>query len=169
MPIKSWDRETKKCSRCKEEKLLVDFHNSKVGFLGKQGACKLCQRQVLDDRRAANPEHYNKLSSLWKKKNPEKTKASSRNAALKRTYGISSKDYAEMLEAQGFSCALCQSKEPCGVGRFHVDHCHTTGKVRGLLCHYCNIGLGHFKESAALLERAIEYLRVTKESKDNAS
>lgn len=139
--------------------MLIDFHNSKVGFLGKQGACKLCQKKVLADRRVANPSHYNKLSSLWKKRNPIKSKASTRDASLQRAYGIRTKDYDEMLEAQGFCCALCGSKDPKGKGRFHVDHCHATGKVRALLCTYCNLGLGHFRDSPELLEAAIIYLK----------
>lgn len=66
----------------------------------------------------------------------------------------------EMLAAQGGTCAIC-GKE-CDIHRnLAVDHDHESGKVRGLLCQNCNVGLGHFKDNPALLQQAIDYLRRT--------
>jgi hypothetical protein len=69
-------------------------------------------------------------------------------------YGLSERDYDAMLTRQNGLCAICKDwmVEP------NVDHCHTTGKVRGLLCSSCNIGLGNFKDSQRLLAQAIVYL-----------
>jgi hypothetical protein len=78
---------------------------------------------------------------------------------LKRKYGITSADRAEMLEAQGFACAICRDPEPGGRGTWHVDHCHTSGRVRGLLCYRCNQGLGYFRDNTSHLENAIAYLK----------
>ena len=55
-------------------------------------------------------------------------------------------------------CAICMNNLP-GVSSAHLDHCHTTGKYRGLLCHACNVGLGFFKDSTDNLQRAMDYLR----------
>jgi hypothetical protein len=74
-------------------------------------------------------------------------------------YGITGEDYKRMLSAQNFSCAICGTKEPAGKGStFHVDHCHVTKAVRGLLCHHCNTSLGGFKDSPVLLREAASYL-----------
>jgi len=78
---------------------------------------------------------------------------------MKRTYGISLEKYDDLLKSQLGLCAICRTDNPGGKGDFHVDHCHDTKKVRGLLCQSCNIGLGHFKDSIKFLESAIEYLR----------
>ena len=76
-----------------------------------------------------------------------------------RTYGISTQEYAEILIKQDNKCAICGSS---GSGkesdRFVVDHCHTTGRVRGLLCWPCNIGIGMFKDREDLLKSVISYL-----------
>jgi hypothetical protein len=74
-------------------------------------------------------------------------------AQLKAKYGITDEDYDAMAEAQGYRCAICESDAP-----FVVDHCHQTGRVRGLLCHNCNVGLGHFKDNPQILTAALQYL-----------
>lgn len=91
-----------------------------------------------------------------------------RNGHLKRTFNITLEDYKRMLDSQNGVCAICLSEEtrksPNG-GTMHlaVDHCHTTGKIRGLLCWNCNTSLGKFKDSTENLARAIEYLKKSKE------
>ena len=91
-----------------------------------------------------------------------------RCAELRRLYGITFDQYEAMYEAQSGGCALCctplllaggASQELGDIA--HVDHCHTTGKVRGLLCHKCNRGLGLFQDNKETLMRAIDYLGVT--------
>jgi hypothetical protein len=76
-------------------------------------------------------------------------------------YGLSVEDYARMLERQGCACAICRTKDP-GARSWHVDHDHATGVVRGLLCHRCNLMLGHAKDSPSVLEAGAGYLRGTK-------
>lgn len=85
-----------------------------------------------------------------------------RAAVLRHKYGIDLPDYERMLENQGGCCAICGTDQP---GRnqtdaysFHVDHCHSTGIVRGLLCDRCNRGLGYFSDDAGRLAAAIRYL-----------
>ncbi len=95
---------------------------------------------------------------------PEAFAAKSRVSALKTKYGLQEGEFEAILAAQGGGCSICGSKDPrCGrTGRFYVDHCHDTNRVRGLLCKSCNTALGLFKDDSAAMARAIEYLDVGK-------
>lgn len=75
----------------------------------------------------------------------------------KRLYGIGPEEYAALLEAQGAGCAICRGQSSDGTG-LAVDHDHTTGRTRGLLCSSCNNGLGRFRDDPVLLRAAAEYL-----------
>jgi hypothetical protein len=81
--------------------------------------------------------------------------ASQRRHYLKKKYGITDETYAEMLESQGGRCAICA--RGCR-RRLAVDHCHATGRVRGLLCASCNLGIGKFGDSPELLLAAAIYV-----------
>lgn len=79
---------------------------------------------------------------------------------LRVKYGITQEEYDRMLAAQGGCCAICRcavSGASRGAG-WLVDHDHTTGAVRGLLCVKCNTGLGLFQDSASVMQAAVEYL-----------
>lgn len=83
--------------------------------------------------------------------------AENRNWALKRKFGITLDAYKQMSVKQKHVCAICHQPElKQGLA---VDHCHFNGRVRGLLCSYCNRGLGFFKDSILNLESAVNYLR----------
>jgi hypothetical protein len=75
-------------------------------------------------------------------------------------YGVEPADVERMLQAQGGCCAICGA--PNGTPRLHIDHCHKTKKIRGMLCFTCNIGIGYFKDSVVLLAAASDYLQRTK-------
>ena len=78
---------------------------------------------------------------------------------MKRTYGLDFKDYKEMLDKQGGVCAICSSPPPNNrKTRLAIDHCHKTGKVRGLLCDRCNRSIGLLKDDISILKNAIKYL-----------
>lgn len=72
-----------------------------------------------------------------------------------RAYGLTIETYTQMIEQQENRCAIC-GKGPKLL--LHVDHCHTSGRVRGLLCRYCNTGLGQFYDNPDFLRAAITYL-----------
>jgi hypothetical protein len=77
-----------------------------------------------------------------------------------RKYGLTEAEFDVLLSAQGGKCSVCGVLfGDAKADRPHVDHCHTTGRVRGLLCHHCNTGLGHFRDSPETLQAAIQYLR----------
>jgi len=89
------------------------------------------------------------------RKTPE-YRAKRRAWRLKAEYGLSVEAYESLVKGQDNRCAICKVEmEPP-----QVDHCHTKGHVRGLLCIHCNLGLGHFRDSPETLETAIEYLRI---------
>jgi len=78
---------------------------------------------------------------------------------MMKTYGLDLKDYEKMLKAQNYNCAICGSPPPNNrKTRLAIDHCHTSGKVRGLLCDRCNRSIGLLKDDVSVLESAIKYL-----------
>ena len=78
---------------------------------------------------------------------------------MKRNYGMTFEKYEAMLDEQNNVCAICSSPPPDHhKKRLNIDHCHTTGRVRGLLCDVCNRALGLFKDSPDVLLKAISYL-----------
>lgn len=90
----------------------------------------------------------------YSRRNPERAKS----ATLKKNFGITLDDYNEMLEAQGGVCAICGGEESGRYQYLAVDHDHQTKKIRGLLCHKCNKGIGCLKDSVDVLQSAIRYL-----------
>lgn len=82
-----------------------------------------------------------------------------RRYRLAKRYGLTPEQVDEMLLAQGGRCAVCQTDNP-GARTWHVDHCHGSGRIRGLLCGNCNRGLGLFADDPSVLRAAINYLEV---------
>ena len=80
---------------------------------------------------------------------------------LKCRYGITADEYWALYESQGGKCRICGTTDGTRKDSklLSVDHCHATGKIRGLLCTRCNAGLGHFQDNPVLLESALAYLR----------
>ena len=122
-----------------------------------------------------NPEKVKAACQKWRKANREKLKERNKAhpeiakaAALKHNYGLTLAEYTALLDKQYGVCAICGKSEWGAVGNGHgyrkhsvprVDHNHATGKVRGLLCHKCNRGLGFFNDDADLVFKAAHYLR----------
>lgn len=103
---------------------------------------------------------------FWRHQNPDKVKAQNKRYYeknitpqkrrfyyLKQRYKIVPQEYETLLQTQQGKCAVC-----FGAGKLLIDHSHITGKVRGLLCSYCNKGLGNFKDSVQVIGNAIKYL-----------
>lgn len=102
--------------------------------------------------REANREKIRKLSIDWSGSNTLVIK----NYTFKRRYNVSLEEYNKMFEAQSGCCAICKTHQSEFTRALHIDHCHKSNKIRGLLCVNCNTGLGHFKENVGLLQQAIE-------------
>jgi hypothetical protein len=90
-------------------------------------------------------------------------KADAKNRMLQHRYKLTPEEYCDMYVKQNKQCAICKKEFELG-GRkgLYVDHCHTSGKVRGLLCPSCNSALGKFKDDVTILNKAIEYLTINK-------
>jgi len=109
------------------------------------------------ERYAQNPEiqqYYRENAKRWQQENPHKRKAQ----RIKK-YDLTLEEFNILLESQNGGCAICGYSDRSVPKYFPiVDHCHITGKVRGLLCANCNHALGKFKDNPATLRRAAEYL-----------
>jgi hypothetical protein len=119
------------------------------------------RREASRKFREKNPTYYADRMRESKAKDPVGFALRVRRNALKFSYGITTEDYERMLKSQKGKCAICKStdKGQTGKGFFCVDHDHKTGKIRGLLCHRCNRGLGLLSDSLKNVERAVKYLK----------
>lgn len=124
-------------------------------------------------RRAVNPEKYQyknfsdekkariiRASSDWRKRNWQRHLANARGSKRRQHYGITVDQYEQLTQWQDGRCAICREipKQWRGHYQLHVDHNHASGKVRGLLCVHCNMGLGQFYEDKTRLTAAIDYI-----------
>ncbi len=116
--------------------------------------CERC-KAGMREYRLANLDKFNAAKKRYELKHPD----TYTNSQLKYKFGITLDQFNEMAKAQNNTCLICQQPEVNG-NRLSVDHCHKTGKIRGLLCDGCNVGLGRFKDSPELLEKARRYLSV---------
>jgi len=142
---------TKECTKCKELKLESEFY--KVGKTNPKPRtiCKTCYAETFRINYKKNPERYRGYTNN-KPYRPELK----RKANLK-TFGLTIAEYDQMLVAQNNVCAICNNT--CSSGkRLAVDHCHITGKIRGLLCRRCNQSIGKFNDDPVLIQKAVNYL-----------
>ena len=107
-----------------------------------------------EEKRVAN----NARSKKWRDNNMEQYKSITKNQRLKQ-YGITLDDYNIMLFEQDGCCKICNRHHTSFKNPLSVDHCHSTLKVRGLLCHSCNTILGHSRDDINILKSAINYLK----------
>jgi len=135
LKLEQWLEEQKtgkrKCKECGELKPLEAFTKHKKCVGGYAPRCRVCKTS------------YSRL----------------------KRYGVDQKSYHEMLAAQGNKCAICGTKDPATHRTKHtpepafcVDHCHKTGRVRGLLCGYCNTGIGKLRDNPDIMRRAAQYV-----------
>lgn len=142
------ETQSKVCSVCGERKPFSEFYNFQNKSDCKSYRCKTCDY---------------KARQKWKDDNPVSAWKSSRSRTLKNKYGITLEDYYKMLEEQNYSCKICGKLESDNLvhGNFSslsVDHCHNTGKNRGLLCNQCNRAIGMLLDSPKLLRKAADYI-----------
>lgn len=124
------------------------------------------RKDYMVNYRESNKDKLNGHSRKYKKK--PRSKKISKNGHLKRKFGITLDDYNNMLTEQGGKCMICKNTETSvenktgNVKDLAVDHCHSTGKIRGLLCFRCNTTIGRFEDDIELLKSAIKYIEENK-------
>ena len=139
----------KQCRSCGVEKPYKAFSKDKNRKDGFGFYCKECvnaKARAAYEQKRQDPE--------WYRLQQEKE----RDRHLRRTFGITSEEYDQMLHSQGGKCAICHTTECKSGVAFAVDHCHATGQIRGLLCRDCNTSLGKFNDDIRILRQAVRYL-----------
>lgn len=150
----------KRCTSCAEEKPVSAFRIRTRAVPRPRSICRECeaeQRRVRDSKKS--PEERKRPTREWERCNPKKF-ALQRLRRRCRTIGIPEEQIAEVVERYQATeaCDICGAADS-GNGRgFHLDHCHETGKFRGVLCHHCNLALGHFQDDVARVLKAVDYL-----------
>lgn len=132
----------KLCRTCNTEKNISLFVKCKTTKSGVRGLCKACSCAYYAQRRI---DKYDIVRAYEKKFH--------RKRRLRYDYNTTEEHIQSLLETQDYRCKLCQSDK-----KLVIDHCHSSGKVRGMLCLHCNTGLGQFKDNIKTLEKAIDYL-----------
>jgi hypothetical protein len=137
---------------------------------GYRSDCRACNLAAKHERYLKNPDAAIARAKRWQQANPDRVNASQRARRarpevkqraradhLKRKYGMTVEEYDEMLASQGGGCFIC-ARPPREDISLHVDHDHSTGEIRGILCFRCNNALADFQEDQHLLEKAAAYL-----------
>lgn len=138
---------TKKCERCGTEKDESDFVLSKIPGYHQRLICSECRKERIERRTIA--ENNVKLYHVeYRAKNREKK---NRKQILKK-FNLTDEQYSHMIEKQNGCCAICGSKVPLA-----IDHCHSTGKIRGMLCRPCNTAIGMLKDNPHIMQSALDY------------
>ena len=153
----------KTCIKCKNMKSFKKFHKDKTKYDGFKPYCKKCRVEdgkiYYQNNKSNKTTKYNKTEEYKMKKRiyDNEYKLQKKNLLLKNKYGINLSEFSIMLIKQNTKCKICENifenkRDIC------VDHCHTSNKVRGLLCRKCNCALGLFNDNIMILRKAIEYI-----------
>lgn len=151
----------KTCIKCGESKPISEFYKNKKSIDGRLHACKNCkdkQAKEYNHTIEGKKSHREYMKRYRDSLSTEKRNEIKRNEKYKQKYGLTLDDVNRMHVEQNYKCAICDGTFDLLV----VDHCHATGKVRGLLCDRCNVGIGCLKDDEVLLENAIKYLRLSR-------
>lgn len=130
---------------------------------GKKLVCRSCRNKRAKEWQINNRQRVNEKNRRWKKNNLDKVLLDNRFRKVKSIYGLDKNQYLAFLDEHNHCCAICGEKEKIRlkgtIWNLSIDHCHKTGKIRGLLCAQCNVGLAKFRENTKYFQNAIEYLK----------
>lgn len=130
----------KKCTKCKTDKELSEYHKDSGQRSGYRCRCKECHKSA---------------NSTYNKKIRDKRQF----YVLKSATRVTKDQYNSLLNLQDNKCAICNKTAEDNKKKLGVDHCHSTLLIRGLLCNRCNMGIGYFNDNHELLIKASEYLK----------
>ena len=155
---------TTRCKSCKKERTKIDYDRHAKERIEKAQAWKVKNRDRINSQvrldRANNPEKHKE----WSRRGRERAGPIRSLKEVTRIRGITLEYYYSLIGQQNNLCAICNMSETRKnirgeISRLCIDHNHSTGFVRALLCHGCNQTIGHAKESIEILQKAIEYLK----------
>lgn len=134
------------------------------GGMSKEERRREYQKKYYNENKQVLTEKNKEYRKIWYQNNPEKRKAHQKKWCVSNKYRITIDEYREMFVRQDNKCAICgrEGEVIKGSQSLHVDHCHSTKKVRGLLCRDCNLGIGRMKDDVENLKKAILYLQESK-------
>ena len=143
----------RKCNHCgmeaHDEESLELFEAHPNGKYGRANKCKQCSSRISSERQKPLRKGGTKFKEHQKH---------IKNQTLQKAYGITLDDYNEMYSQQEGKCAICDRHSDEFAKGLCVDHCHSSGKVRGLLCGNCNTALGSYNDDIDVMYKAIQYL-----------
>lgn len=145
----------KKCTRCGKTKALAEFSANKAAKDGLNYYCRPCHSLITKAYKSSHPEEMKVSAKLSRDKGREKRWA----YQIQKDYGCTVENYNRMFTEQEGRCLGCNRHQSEFTQRLHVDHNHSTGLIRGLLCKGCNLTLGNAKDSIQTLESLIAYLK----------
>lgn len=149
----------KTCTKCLLAKDLSEFGNDRKTKDGKRYRCKPCNNKASSAWTSANPERHAANVARTRRKDPERAARWFRESHWRRQgIAIDMDAYNLLLAQQQGVCAVC-ARKPHGKYTLVVDHCHKTGRVRGLLHNNCNRALGYLQDDPDVVARAADYLR----------
>lgn len=159
-PCRDAPTTTKRCTQCRKVKLVSEFRIRTRKIPRPRPQCKTCEAAYTSTRWAALSSEEKRARKAISRAKEKANEPVYRLQLIRKSIKLLGLDSEQdliiaALEKQKV-CAICRGAPRA---RLHIDHNHGTGKYRGLLCDNCNIGLGHFKDSPALLAKAIEYLK----------
>lgn len=134
----------------------VDGYRAKKREYAKTPEQRAKRTEYMRGYREENREKMNAQANESHKRARIRNPAKQREMHLKYTYGITQADFDAMLKGQNGMCLICKSNSPRGKKAWHVDHCHASGKVRGLLCNMCNPRLGWYERHSAEIVKYLE-------------
>jgi hypothetical protein len=145
------------CKECARKKLAIYRKNNpeKIKSVNRASYLKKREQRILDSKRwkENNMDKFIISKNKWKERNPDRSRVN-----ILRKHGLSIEQYEEMLNKNNNSCWIC-STYFIKKSDAKIDHCHDTGKVRGILCNHCNASLGFAKDNIDNLHRMIKYLK----------
>lgn len=150
--VKRWRQNNPGKRNAYERKRHADdeAHRARVNDANKRSYQKHLEKQRLRSR--TKQAKYRALNPV----DPAEDRARRRRNHLRRRYGLTPEQKEELFVSQDKQCAICGNPSPT---RWAIDHCHKTGRVRGILCQSCNTGVGLFADNTERLKAAIKYLK----------
>ncbi len=164
--VKMYAELARTCRVCGVEKTNDEFHlngrRRKDGTSAPRTDCKKCSTEIHDAYVAKKRDRINAQRKENYRSNKNGLRDRIAREGVRRRYGLKVGEYDQLFKKQKGCCAICDTHQEKILRRLDVDHCHETGKIRGLLCLNCNRGMGLLKDDLTILKRVVRYLQKSK-------